>query len=67
MNSNEKSTINIAHNPMSHDQTKHMEVDRHFIKEKHENELICTPYIHTEGQLIDILTKGFLLGLFKLS
>ena len=29
-----KSAINIAHNPMQHNRTKHIEVDRHFIKEK---------------------------------
>ena len=29
-----KSTINIAHNPVQHDRTKHIEIDRHFIKEK---------------------------------
>ena len=29
-----KAAINIAHNPIYHDWTKHVEVDRHFIKEK---------------------------------
>ncbi|RVW73428.1 Retrovirus-related Pol polyprotein from transposon RE1 [Vitis vinifera] len=29
-----KSAINIAHNPIQHDRTKHIEIDRHFIKEK---------------------------------
>ena len=29
-----KSAINIAHNPIQHDRTKHIEVDKHFIKEK---------------------------------
>ena len=53
-----KSAISIAHNLMQHDQTKHVEVDQHFIKEKLENGLICTPYIPTKGQLADILTKG---------
>ncbi|PON56572.1 hypothetical protein PanWU01x14_179850 [Parasponia andersonii] len=27
-----KSAINIAHNPVQHDRTKHNEIDRHFIK-----------------------------------
>ena len=27
-----KSTINIAHNPVQHDRTKHIQVDRHFIR-----------------------------------
>ena len=31
---NNKSTTNIAHNPMQHDQIKNEEVDKHFIKEK---------------------------------
>ena len=53
-----KSTISIAHNPMQHDRTKHVEVDQHFIKEKLENRLICTPHISIKGQLADILTKG---------
>ena len=53
-----KSAISIAHNPVQHDQTKHIEVDRHFIKEKLDSGLICTPYVPSQGQLADILTKG---------
>lgn len=53
-----KSTINIAHNPAQHDCTKHIEVDMHFIKEKLDSCLICTPFVHTKNQLADILTKG---------
>ena len=29
-----KAAIAIAHNPVLHDRTKHVEVDKHFIKEK---------------------------------
>jgi hypothetical protein len=29
-----KSTINIANNPVQHDRTKHVEINRFFIKEK---------------------------------
>ena len=29
-----KAAHDIAHNPVQHDRTKHVEVDRHFIKEK---------------------------------
>ena len=53
-----KSAISIAHNPVQHDRTKHIEIDRHFIKEKLDSGLICTPYVPTQGQLADILTKG---------
>ncbi|RVW78705.1 Retrovirus-related Pol polyprotein from transposon RE1 [Vitis vinifera] len=38
-----KTTINIAHNPVQHDRTKLVEVDHHFIKEKLEVGLICMP------------------------
>ncbi|KAK0580519.1 hypothetical protein LWI29_002881 [Acer saccharum] len=60
-----KSAINIAHNPVQHDKTKHIEVDRHFIKEKLDSGLICTPYVPTKGQLADVLTKGLNSGAFQ--
>ena len=42
-----KATINFAHNPIQYDQTKHVEVDRHFIKEKIESGIISTPFVTT--------------------
>ena len=53
-----KSAINIAHNPIQQDRTKHIEVDRHFIKEKLEEGVVCMSYVPSEHQLNDILTKG---------
>lgn len=51
-----KSAINIAHNLVQHDRTKHIEVDRHFIKEL-DNGMIHTLYISSNDQLTDVLTK----------
>ena len=42
--------INIAHNLIQHDRSKHIEIDRHFIKEKIEVEIICSPNILTKLQ-----------------
>ena len=41
-----KYAISIAHNPVQHDRTKHVEVDRHFIKEKLESGLLKTMWHH---------------------
>ena len=59
-----KSAISIAHNPVQHDRTKHIEIDRHFIKEKLESGLICTPYVPTGLQLADVMTKGLCSNMF---
>ena len=53
-----KTAISISHNLVQHDKTKHIEVDRHFIKEKIEKGIICMTYIPTRDQLADIFTKG---------
>jgi len=60
-----KSAISIAHNPVQHDRTKHIEVDRHFIKEKLDNGLICTPFVSTKDQVADVLTKGLPNNMFQ--
>jgi hypothetical protein len=53
-----KAAINIANNPIQHDQTKHVEIDHHFIKEKLDNGEICLPFVRTTEQLADVFTKG---------
>ena len=53
-----KAAISIAHNPVLHDRTKHIEVDKHFIKEKINAGIICMTYLPTGEQLADVLTKG---------
>ena len=53
-----QSTINIAKNPVHHDRTKHVEIDRHFIKEKIDENIVDLSYIRTGHQTCDILTKA---------
>ena len=56
--SDNKSAINIAHNPIQHDRTKHIKIDKHFIKEKLEEGSVCISYVPSGRQLADVLTKG---------
>ena len=52
--SDNKVAISISHNPIHHDRTKHVEVDRYFIKEKIEGGTITMTYIprHSNKRLI---------------
>lgn len=61
-----KAAISIAHNLVQHDRTKHVEIDRHFIKEKLEGGIICMPFIPSAQQIADILTKGLFRQNFEL-
>ncbi|RVW43757.1 Retrovirus-related Pol polyprotein from transposon TNT 1-94 [Vitis vinifera] len=54
----QSSCISIAKNPVHHDRTKHVEIDRHFIKEKIEEGVFKVSYTPTNCQTADILTKA---------
>ena len=54
---NELKIPSITKNLVHHDQTKHVEIDRHFIKEKIEEGAISLDYTPTTLQTADILTK----------
>ncbi|OMO77059.1 Reverse transcriptase, RNA-dependent DNA polymerase [Corchorus capsularis] len=53
-----KAAWDIAHNPVQHDRTKHVEVDKFFIKEKLDEGIVDLPKIRSKDQLADILTKA---------
>jgi hypothetical protein len=53
-----QAAINIVNNPVHHDRTKHVGIDRHFIKEKLDAGVLQVVYVKSSDQLADILTKG---------
>jgi len=60
-----KAAISIANNPVQHDRTKHVEIDRHFIKEKLEGGVVCVPFLPSSQQIADVFTKGLLRQNFE--
>jgi hypothetical protein len=53
-----KSAISIANNPVQHDITKHVEIDRFFIKEKLDDGTLELSHVSSKDQIADCLTKG---------
>ena len=60
-----QASVSISNNPVLHDRTKHVEVDRHFMKEKLENQIISLPLVRSKDQLADILTKAVTAEAFE--
>ena len=60
-----KSAINIAHDAVYHDQIKHVNIDQFYIKEKLDEKILSTHYIHSTEQCADIFTKGLLGRVFS--
>ena len=52
-----ESAIKIAHNPVQHSRTKHIEVCHHFIRDHVANGDIKLKHVRTDKKLADIFTK----------
>ena len=61
-----KAAVSSAQNLVQHDRTKHVEIDRHFIKEKIDCGAICMPFVASMQQIADISTKGLFRTSFEL-
>ena len=60
-----RAAISIFHNLFHHDCTKHVEGDKHFIKEKIEKGIICMSYVPAFEQATDLLTEGLGRPMFE--
>ena len=52
-----QSALNITHNLVLHDRTKHISIDYHFTREKVMEGLLQLTYLPTTSQLADVFTK----------
>ncbi|RDX78018.1 putative mitochondrial protein, partial [Mucuna pruriens] len=59
------STISIVHNPVQHNRIKHIEIDKHFIKEKLNSGLVVVAHALIGLQVVDVFTKGFATARFQ--
>ncbi|GJS58455.1 hypothetical protein Tco_0653239 [Tanacetum coccineum] len=54
-----ESNICIVKNPVFHSKTRHIEIRHHFIRDSYEKKLIQMSNIHTDQNVVDLLTKAF--------
>ncbi|GJT86347.1 putative ribonuclease H-like domain-containing protein, partial [Tanacetum coccineum] len=57
--------IYVIKNPVYHSKTKHIEIRHHFIRDSYEKRLIKMVKIHTDHNVVDLLTKAFDVSRFN--
>ncbi|RDX99163.1 Copia protein, partial [Mucuna pruriens] len=59
------SAMSIVHNLVQHDRTKHIKIDRHFIKKKLNGGLVVTTHVPLGLQVTNVFTKGLPVARFQ--
>lgn len=60
------SAVSLAHNPVLHARTKHMELDIHFVRKKVLSKALTVIHVPSADQLADSLTKPLSSSKFNL-
>jgi hypothetical protein len=61
-NCDSTSATNISKNPVQHSRTKHIDIRHHFLRDLVESQVVSLPFIPTDNQLVDILTKPLVVA-----
>ena len=59
------SSVYLAHNPVRHQRTKHIEIDIHFVREKVAIGEVKVLFVPSSLQFADVFTKGLPTSLFN--
>ena len=55
--SDNQGSIRLAHNPVNHSRTKHIDVQHHFVRELIESKEVALRYCPSDANVADVLTK----------
>ena len=61
---NNHSCVKLSENPVSHDRSKHVDIQYHYIRDMVQRRAVQVQYIPTDNQIADILSKPLLKGNF---